>query len=102
MNATTPKVVARFAYYVEADGIPGWEPIASYMVDESNVPALPVGGNVGADQLLAAGVAIPITPTHRTWVNLGRPIYRGQNRHAHRYLPDINGKGVCNCGAVRL
>ena len=52
--------------------------MASYIVTASDQERFPVGGNVGAEELLAGGVPIPLTPIHRTWVEMGRPIFRGE------------------------
>lgn len=70
-------VRARFAFWQEAiEDVPAY---ASYIIIESDVYALPIGGNVDGDALLAAGVPLPVTPTLQTWINAGRPVYRGES-----------------------
>jgi len=54
----------------------------SYFITESNHPSLPVNGNVGADQLLAAGIEIPKTPTFDKWVKGGKKILRATAKAA--------------------
>lgn len=71
------KVRARFAFWQE--GFADDEaPFASYMVLESDNPSIAVGSNLSGETLLNAGVPLPVTPTFETWVNMGRPIYRGE------------------------
>lgn len=74
------KVVARFAFYWDPfnDGEFQTRPLESYIITESDVPSLPVGGNVDGEALLAAGVPLPVTPTYETWVRMGKPVYRGE------------------------
>lgn len=67
-------VKARFAYY-ETMMEP---PVPSYLIVESDVWKLPKHGNVGGDQLMEAGVPLPLTPDFRTWKKMGCPIYRGE------------------------
>lgn len=71
-------VKARFAFYNPPYPKYGIEAEPSYFIMESDDPRLPKCGNVGADQLLEAGVSLPFTPIYRTWVSMGSPIYRGE------------------------
>lgn len=59
-------VRARFAFY--HPGFDDIRPEPSYYILESDNPNLPVHGNVGGDQLLKEGVAIPLTPDYKTWL----------------------------------
>lgn len=66
---------ARFAYYTEPfKDIPA---TASYFIVESENPKLPIHGNFSGEQLMEAGVGIPLTPVYRTWARLGKPVFRG-------------------------
>ena len=68
---------ARFAYYYPPlEDIPA---MASYLVVEGMTHKLRKGMNVGADQLFAEGVSLPLTPTYDTWLKLGSPVYRGED-----------------------
>jgi len=67
--------IVKFAYYTDPfEEIPA-EP--SYLILESEVKSLPKHGNVCHEQLRKEGINIPMTPTYQTWVNMGKPIYRG-------------------------
>lgn len=68
------RVRAVFAFYHDPyEDIPA---CASYFIRESNHPSLPERGNVGPEDLLSNGVAIPLTPTYETWVKGGRKCLR--------------------------
>lgn len=69
------RVVARFAYWQE--GFEEIPPDASYIIVQSDLRRFPVGSNVSGESLMAAGVPLPVTPTLRTWINAGCPVYRG-------------------------
>lgn len=71
-------VFAKFAFYIDFPEIPDWKPEPSYFVTASDHPMIPLYGNVGADQLKKAGVDIPETPSYKSWVAMGRPVYRGE------------------------
>lgn len=66
------KVVAVFAYYNDPfEDIPA---TASYFIRSSNHPSLPTHGNVGGEQLEAAGIKLPKTPSYEDWVECGRKV----------------------------
>lgn len=69
------KVKAKFAYY--ESGFEEIPPHASYVILESNHPALMEGSNVCAEQFILAGVDVPKSPTYEKWIENGRRIFRG-------------------------
>lgn len=71
------RVKVEFAYHAEFEGVSEG---ASYFITDSNHPALPLHGNVGADQLIEAGVKVPKTPTLEQWIKKGRPCFGGQKK----------------------
>lgn len=72
------KTVIRFAFYHHPAPSFGVCAEPSYLVLESDIPSLPQGGNVCQEQILTAGLPIPLTPTYETWLRLGAPCFRGQ------------------------
>lgn len=68
-------VVAKFAYYQEW---PEMEPFAIYRILKSDNEKLTVLSDISQETLAKFGVAIPLTPTFQTWINIGKPIYRGR------------------------
>ncbi len=64
-----------FAFY--QDPTDGMREYASYLVLDPGETGLGLNSNVSGEQLLEAGKGIPFTPTYRTWLNKGRPVYRG-------------------------
>ena|SRR5438045_6781021 len=69
------KVKAKFAYWWSGEY--GFAPQPSYLIMESNHPALPAHGNVGLDELKKNDIKVPSTPDFKRWVSMGRPIFRG-------------------------
>lgn len=74
------KVRARFAYYDNIGKSVGLPPTATYLVMESDHPKLAQFSSVCGETLMQNGVGLPMTPTFKTWLEMGSPIFRGDSR----------------------
>lgn len=70
------KIVAKFSYWTSASY--GFAAVPSYIIMQSNHPALPEGGTVDIKDLERLRVKVPKTPTFEAWDKKGRPCYRGE------------------------